>query len=400
MKAKRKKNSLLRNGYFVHNTRVYLFVRAIDFFMRFFIHKKIKRDVINPKKILLCCANHLGDNVVISSLLPVIKNKWPDVKIGYLMGSWSKCILENSEFIDEFFYADHWLLNRSVLTRVAKITKYIKMRKKAIQKIKKANYDIAIDFGASFPNYSVLLYQTNIPVTLGFNSGGFGRLFSESYDFVEKKTHILDYHLYLLSKIGLSVSIDERVKMLPFLSHLGKKSTQNNRENKYIIIHPGTGNPVKEWPLNNWIKLVETILSETEYKVFVTGAGEKEYQMATTIIKTFEEYNSQYYSRLKNCVNKLSFVQFCSLLCKADLLIGVDSLAGHLGSAFDIKQIILFAGVVPSNFWSPLGNNTTILESSMCCSPCYQPHGCDVMKCIKDITVDRVVRQTKKIISS
>src|SRR6185437_7011101 len=103
----------------------------------------------------------------------------------------------------------------------------------------------------------------------------------------------------------------------PGVSHQVLQGLEN-----YIVIHPGTGAAIKEWPLKKWRILIEKLAG---HPLVFTGRGEEEKVKVKQMI-----------GENKGCLNlvdQLSWEAFLEVVKGAALLIGVDSAAGHCASA-------------------------------------------------------------------
>ncbi len=116
----------------------------------------------------------MGDALMMTSLLAALKSADPEVKLGVVVGSWSRPIVEGHPLIDVVHTVDHWKLNRSPLPLWKKIVQYYATKRRAVREIRAQSYDAAIDFYPFFPNAIPLLWQAKVPMRIGFTSGGFG----------------------------------------------------------------------------------------------------------------------------------------------------------------------------------------------------------------------------------
>ena len=79
----------------------------IDRILSIFVRKKECKGCnfsFPPKRILLVNFGHLGDLVISSQLLPAIKGKYPQAKIGFLVGIWASQVLHGHPDIEWL----HW----------------------------------------------------------------------------------------------------------------------------------------------------------------------------------------------------------------------------------------------------------------------------------------------------
>lgn len=365
----------LKNGYLINSNRYYLQV-FIDKILGV-ITKEKQMELRTPAKILISNSGHLGDIIISTALIPVLKDVYPNCKIGFLIGSWAHCVLEGHPDISWIHHNDVRQLNRAQISRFKKISIQLKSWWHSLHEIRKVDYDIAIELSPYFTNSIMLLKQTKIPTTIGYDSGGYGPLLTKRLKWQMRDQHIAEYH-YALACLLPKVADYHR----PLHYHLHSNSQQSTGDKtvgKYIVVHPGAGERNKEWDSLKWRQLVQK-LAESGYSVILTGHGAREYAI-----------NEKICLGIKNCqnlCNKLNWQEFVSLVAGARLYIGVDSAGGHVAASFDTPSITLMTGINNIQHWRPLGKNARFIYKSDDCFPCYEIKGCDKMNCIMDISID------------
>ena len=118
----------------------------------------------SPKKLLLADGGHLGDTIIIASLLPALREAFPHMEIGILTGSWNRELLESNVQFDRIHLLDHWYMNRSTGSRVAFIYDYAEKSRRIVRELKATGYDVAINMRPWFPNFVPVLWRANVPV--------------------------------------------------------------------------------------------------------------------------------------------------------------------------------------------------------------------------------------------
>ena len=88
-----------------------------------------------PKRILLVNGAHIGDVVIATSLLPVLKRAFPNAEIGFLTGTWSHAVVHDHPDVSHTHCVDHWRMNRQIPGFLAKRVHYWKTRRRALQEI-------------------------------------------------------------------------------------------------------------------------------------------------------------------------------------------------------------------------------------------------------------------------
>ncbi len=363
--------------YLVKNPLLLAFLFFCDFLCTF---APKKRTSVTPRRILLSNLAHLGDVVLSTAVFQAIKEKYPESQIGFLGASASEIILQDHPLIDFVHIIDHWKLNRSSEPFLKKVLKYILQRRKAAREIRKQKYDVAIDLYPYFPNTSLLFWQAKIPVRIGYESGGLGKLFTHPHTW--KEQHVILAHLDLLKDVDIASPLElpspNLLKYHP-IRRLGSPFLDEG----YVVIHMGSALKAKEWPLEKWAEVV-SILSEKKVPIVFTGRGKREKDRIHKILA-----KAPYGVDLSDLLN---WKEFCGIIAGAKVLVGVDSVAGHIASAYKVPTIVIYTGINSIEMWKPVGLKDAF-TSRVPCSPCHRKHGCLHMTCIRSVDTAKVAEK-------
>ncbi len=340
-----------------------------------------------PSRMLIANVAHLGDLVVATALLPVLKSAFPACKIGFLIGSWARPVLNNHPLVDTVHILDHWATNRASVPRRAKIRRYFQTRRQALREVQAVCYDAAVDLCWSFPNTLPFLWQAQIPVRIGYRSGGGGPLATHALDFDARELHVSERHLDLVRL--LPVREQDVVLAAPVLAPVSEvdaaawqreKQAAGLTPGAYLVFHAGAGGTLKVWPASKWRALAQQWLAAGAQIVF-TGAGDKDAALIAEIT-----------TGLSGCINlcgRLSWDGLVAAITQAQLVICVDTVAGHIAGAVGTPCAVITTGQSPY-LWHPLGRRHQVLTHSVRCMPCHRGLGCAEMECIRDINVEQV----------
>lgn len=327
--------SPLKNGLFVRRP----LSNAILLFWNKLYRRKKKTSLIpaNPKKMLLCNIANFGDVVISTTVLPVIKKKYPHCDIGFLTSSASAVVLKNHSLVTRVHSFDHWYLHRSRSKCKAAlhlpILQYCASRRRALQELNEIQYDMAIDLYSYFPNAIPLLAKSQIPVRIGYTTGGFSNLLTHPVEWNFYDRYVGHAHLHLLRTLGIDVS-DES----PLPSYNYKKEARD-----YIVVHMGSSDALKEWEPEKWVELIRRLEANGE-KIVLTGKGERESALCRHVANT---------TSAKDLSNKLSWPEFVATIQEARLLISVDSVAVHIAAGSLTPTVGLFSGINSPPMWMP-----------------------------------------------
>jgi ADP-heptose:LPS heptosyltransferase len=352
------------------------------------------REVGRPRRILIAIGGHLGDAVIATSVLPVLRAAFPEAEIGVLVGSWARPVLEGHPLIRWFHVVDHWKLNRSGDSLAGRLRRYWRTRERALWELREVGYDAAVDLYAFFPNAAPLLWRAGIPVRVGYVSGGFGPLLTHALEWSEAKAHVTDHHMELLRVLGAAVPDQVRYALPPVPAAAIDEAATFSRAHglesgAYLVLHLGAGNRRKEWPRERWRALAERLAREGRRLVF-TGAGRE--QAAEVAAVT---------SGLTGCVDacdRLSWPAFVHVIQEAGLVVCVDTVAGHVASGVGTPCVWIAAGMSDPYYWRPVGGRTIVVTNPVPCSPCFRSEGCGAMACVRGVEVDAVYEAVKALL--
>lgn len=369
--------SPLRGIYLIQNRWARRLMRCVDFFLKLLIFHRREFPIVElPQKILVCNIANLGDVVISTAALRAIKRKYPDAKIGFLAASKSETAAKNHPLIDFVHVFDHWYQKPSLRA----IVTHLKTERRALREIRAHSYDAAIDLHPYFPNAVPLLYNTRIPVRIGYSSGGFSPLLTHSYPFADPGRYIGHAFLRLLTPFGVRSEFETP---LPFYPIARKDSIVAE---PYIVIHMGTSSPLKEWPVELWKELVRR-LSGLGHRLVFTGQGEKEARAVKSVCSAA--------TTGIDLTNRLNWIEFSQVIQQAKLLISVDSASIHLAAAASVPTVALFCGIADLRMWLPPYSRAKGMIESVPCAPCFNKRGCDSMACIRQISIDAVLETAK-----
>jgi heptosyltransferase-2 len=136
---------------------------------------------------------------------------------------------------------------------------------------------------------------------------------------------------------------------VPLLAISPKPSTLNQ-----IALHPGSGSERKNWPEENWIRLIQHLHMATRFNFLLVG-GEAEVGRLRRLSAVFRP------DRLA-LAQSLSLVELARRLQTCLGFIGHDSGISHLAAALGLPALILW-GETNETVWGPRGKRITVLRS-------------------------------------
>ncbi|MEO5358058.1 MAG: glycosyltransferase family 9 protein [Nitrospirae bacterium YQR-1] len=361
----------LTAGYLYLNKKAVLLLKLLDLLTHSFFKKRSKPDNIN--KILIVKPDHAGDVLMMTSILPFIKNTYPFCRIDVICGSWSVEILTGNHYIRKIIQLDHFMLNRDKVSFPAKFLRHTYGFLKALAMLRYEKYDAAFVLRAYGGNLITLLRLGGVKYIAGHPTGGFSALL-DSKAVWRAGVHEVEHYLEVLRAAGIAGDANR------FRYELYTEEAEEARVAKlidseiggpFVVIHPGAGDRRKLLPAKSWTGIIEKI--DMKYSVVFTGTSSE--------MPYFSEIQRK--RDAVNLMGKLNIKELYLLYKRAACVFTVESLSAHIGACAGVKTIVFCGGINDIAQWRPLGDNVVIIRKDIECSPCL--NGCKDMDCMKDL---------------
>lgn len=340
-----------------------------------FYAKAFRRNIVLPKtldRVLLVNPAHLGDVVISTAILRDLKLKLPNCSVDFLVGDWAAPVVKDHPGITQSFYISHWRSNRSDDAPLKKIQHYQQQVNRVMSELKRGTYSAIFFLNSYEPSFISLFKSFRCPL-IGLVSAGGGPLLGLTGD--SSAIHEVQIQGSLFKPwFGEVKNTDQYQSWLKGPKALDVLKAELGLNKPYVVIHPGSGNPAKEWPIGNWSKVISA-LDQYELDIVITGHGEREAIQAASLAN----------NQTINLVGRLNFDQFTGVVAGAEAVFCVDSVAGHIAGAYDKSAIVIGNGLSNIERWRPMGKRTHLLVKNMPCSPCHS-HPCAQRTCITSIT--------------
>lgn len=312
-------------------------------------------DIKKLKKILLVRLDNMGDVIMSTPAFQVIKNQ-SNAKLTLLTSHKGAPIAKLLTMIDEVLAYDlPWLKqSKQDKERSGAINELINM-------IENAKYDACIIFSVysqSILPTALLAWMAKIPIIAGYCRENPYELISHWIVDTEPFTtikHQIKRDLDLVERLGFSIenaglptlNINQDIKIKSFIKFILKEN--------YVILHPGVSEIKREYPLKNWIDIVEQLLECTDYKIVITGSETENQKYA--ILKEKDPNN-----RIFNLMGLLTIEEMCIVIKNSNGMISVNTGPAHIAMAFNQNLIVLYAETNPQHTtWSE--NSRTLVYS-------------------------------------
>jgi lipopolysaccharide heptosyltransferase I len=323
-----------------------------------------------PRRILLIKPSAIGDVVHALPILNLLRRRWPEAHISWLVTPICAGLLESHPQLDEIIlferhrYAKFWR-KPELMIELAELTRELRHGK----------FDLVVDLQGLFRS-GWLTYQTRAPIRVGFtNAREFAWLGYTHQVPVDIDQHAVDRYLAITELLGCGRGPVEFVFATndvdrQFAAHL------TNGVERYALLFPGTNWATKRWPVAHFAAMVEPLQQRFGLKS-VVGGSSGEQQIASQVRGAL------------NLAGKTNLRQLTALIEGADLVISNDSGPMHIAAALNKPLVALFGPTNPTRT-GPYLREDSVVRLDIPCSPCYARR-CVHQSCLRWLSVDAVL---------
>lgn len=359
-------------------------------------------------KILINRTDAIGDTILTTPVAKVLKEKFPDCHITFLVVSKSSSLLLDHPYID-----DVKIYNRST-PFYSKIAQIISI----FSEVKPTHYFFI--GGGYLPNFIAWLMRVKFR----------GGLISRWHTFIflnkgirQKRSmvsmHEIEYNINLLSPLGVKYHYSELGNYVPTISVL-KNSSENleifnkdlikhnlDTNKKLIFIHPGMTGHTLNWSSRNYgrfiVKMEQKFPGMFNYIISHTPSDERFLLGLKDLLSEEKNKNLPVYF-FNGQELGLSF--YMSILSSAKLFLGPSTGTTHIATALNVPVIGIYSPikVQSTKRWGPVGHESSRLKIAypdVICGEVYKCalKSCPYYECMGKIEVEDIVKHATSLVS-
>lgn len=322
---------------------------------------KIK-DKNKIKHILFITLSNIGDIILTTPVLSVLKREFPTAAIDVMSGPNGKEVFSGHPFVAKFIPYDKSLGFSS--------------KRRLIKDLKRNKYDLIVDTRNSlFPFLVGSWYRTPL-------------IKKAPAEIKHKK----DEHLWKLAALGLNI------KDAPFAFYVSEKDesfvnkllADSKVKNNFIVVSPGAKSHIKRWTKEGFAVLCDELIEKFGLAIVMVG-DDKDKNIISEIAALMKNKTIDFSSRL-------TLRQLGALIKCSKLLITNDSAPMHIGHALGIKVLAIFGPTDPKKY-GPLGENDVAVRKELACSPCEVAQCKKNHECMNLISADEVFEAASRMLS-
>ncbi|MDN5871546.1 MAG: glycosyltransferase family 9 protein [Nitrococcus sp.] len=311
-------------------------------------------------RVLIIRLSAIGDIVMASGLIPVLRRKWPDAHLAWLAEPPGASLLEANPRLDEVIVwpRQRWRQLRAQ-RRYAELLRSIR---DFVARLRAQHYDLVLDLQGLLKS-ALWARLCGAPQRIGLASReGSARLMTEVLQPPRSDPRIGSEYRYLAECLGLEASRFAMDLALTAADHQGARRALASHAlvGDYAVLCPFTTRAQKHWLDESWRVLARELAGRFGLASVMLGGSEARAGGEGIIGAAGVP--------MVNLAGTLSLRESAAAIAGARLLVGVDTGLTHMGTAAGIPTVALFGSTRPYfETDSPL---TRVLYEALWCSPC------------------------------
>lgn len=340
----------------------------------------------NIRKILIRAVNWVGDAVMTTPAIALIRQHFPQAKISILANPMVGEIFSHHNWVDQVITFDRKNRHKGGLGRF-----------RLAQELRKESFDMAIILPNSFDS-ALVPWLAGIPVRLGKSSDGRGFMLTGRYRPAKGKPviHEVGYYLNLVRHFGIS---GQTVNPCIFTT-ANEDSLAAERLAAYGIaaddmligINPGAAfGSAKRWYPERFTEVAQRLAEKWSARIVIFG-GPAETEIAADIKNRFD-------GNAFNLAGKTTVRELMALIKRCNFFITNDSGPMHVAAAFGVPLTAIF-GSTDHATTSPYTDKAVIVRKDVHCAPCKLRECPTDHGCMTAVTANDVVEASIKLMAS
>ncbi len=340
------------------------------------------------ERILLINFGGIGDEILFFPVIESLRYHYPKARISMLVEPRCRNLMEHHYFLD------------AVLTFDIKHRRSPGDLLELLNMLRAEAPDLILSSGGS-SMVAPLLFFSGAATRVGYDSGRFPFLLTHRAP-LDKTKYAAEMYYDLLKPLGITRSEVVPQMQLPAVveqwANRWLASKGINKQDKYVLIHPGVSlmskekNLIKSWARENWQALIERLLAEGETVVIAGGPDDAE-EIAFLQERLSHPKLVMAYGQTRD------LYQLGGLIQRASAIVCVDSAPMHLGVALKSHVVAIF-GPTDEKLLLPPGREDRFvaITHQVECRPCLwatRQTTCEALTCLKNIQVEQVYRAVR-----
>ena len=346
-------------------------------------------------RILLIRLSSLGDVLLSTPLISLLRQKYPSAKIDFVIFQEYSELIRHHPEIHQIFEIN----KEEGLQGLNRIKK----------KLNSEKYDVILDIHNNFRSRWLTLRLSSffsgtriyrirkqkfarfllVKFKINVYRKLYGKIISVWEKYVRTAVHLGLNPESHTGKPDLYLPDDARLSAEKILKELNVPSS-------YIAVAPGAMHYTKRWSAENYASVINRLFREAGQTTLLVG-GVSDRQVVQGILKKVDK------EAAISLAGEISLLETAAIIKNSRFLLTNDSGLMHVGSAMDIPLVAIFGSTVEEFGFFPAGSDINIIQNeTLYCRPCSHigrstcPEG--HFKCMEEISPDVVTERIDSLL--
>jgi len=330
-----------------------------------------------PRRILIFKPSAIGDVVHTLPILGLLKRRWPEARISWLVTPVCAPLVEGHPLVDEVI-----LFNRKRFGHAWRSPTAMTAFFRSLRLLREKQFDWVVDFQGLFRS-GLMTLATGAPVRVGFDDAREGAPWFYTHAVSSGgwwHQHATGRYLHLAEALGCEMSpVEYEFAVDDADRAVAAKLVGHDRP--YAVLIPGTHWLTKRWPVERFADVVAPLKQRFGLESIVAGSPD-DAVLGNSI------------GGALNLCGRTTLRQTIALLEKASLVIANDSGPMHIASALGRPLVALFGPTNPI-LTGPYGRLDSVIRLGISCAPCYS-RTCSHCSCLRWLQIEPVLKLAEK----
>lgn len=344
------------------------------------------------KNILVSALVNLGDVILTTSAIALLKKAYPEARITMLVKHVCLEAVEDHPLIDE-------VISFGYKAKETSFKQMLAMR----HELASRHFDLYVSFDRKL-RPALLAFLAGIPARIGGDrlfddkSSRVTWLYTDTIHIAHHLENTLQAETYQAVVRGFTGIAEHERPVFSSLRevHIERAKSLVARlppKEKIIALCVKGTFPLKTWPKEYFAKVVDTLSKEYEASFFVVGApNDREYA---------DEVLSLFSVPCENFCGETGLRDLAAVFLLSDLFITVDTGATHIAATTHVPMVTIYGCTSPRR-WHPYSEHAEVLTANKDCCPCsYRAEECPyhpAPACLYEIMPEMVLEKARKLL--
>ncbi|WP_276609549.1 lipopolysaccharide heptosyltransferase II [Trichloromonas acetexigens] len=330
------------------------------------------------KRILLRSTNWIGDAVMTTPAMGVVRRYFPDAEIVVAANPLVAQLFSHHPDCDRVLVYDR----KGAHQGPGGFFKFV-------GELRRERFDLAILLQNAV-EAAILATLAGIPRRAGYRSDGRGLLLSHGVPVgaAEKRLHHTDYYLRMLSGVGI-VGETGPLQLACTAEEIAEAEARLGG-GQWLAVNPGAAyGSAKRWIPQRFAEVADRLAETHGLRVLLTG-GPGEIEIGRDIAQAMTH-------QPLNLIGQTQVREMMALLSRCRLMITNDSGPMHVAAAFGVPLVAVF-GPTDHTTTSPLSERSRIVCKPVDCAPCLLRQCPTDHRCMEAIEVADVLAAAEELL--